>query len=185
MYLNKKWYLFLKTIAVIGQYLWGYWLWMMLLSFFLDLFGAYSRSGDESLSMFDIKMYLFFTAVFLLLFGVHFWLGKRLTNANIYNSLFVNDPDGVLQLPVLSRAIGKDISSLKTDIVCLMKMRILKNCRIEKRGSADHVVLFKDTGSRPEGSGETKAVCPNCGGEVMVRIGFVQNCPYCGSGLDV
>lgn len=185
MYINKKFYLFLKFISIAGLLLWSIFLLMMMQIFFLDIFvGGFMRSTD-GWSAFDIKMYIMWTSVFLLLFGAHFWLYRRLANANIYNSLFVNDPDGVIQLPVLSRAMGKDATVLKKDVSGLIKMRILKNCKIEKGGYFDEIKLFKDTGSRRKGAGEIKAVCPSCGGETMVRIGFVKSCPYCGSKLDV
>lgn len=177
MYINKKLYLFLKTLAIVGLYLWGSLLLMFVVAFFSD---PLEVMGNHFL----IKMYILWTSIVSLLFIVHFWLSKRLANANIYNSLFVNDPDGVIQLPVLSRAMGKDVSVLKMDIFCLIKMRILKCCKIEKNGNSENIVLFKDTGSKSLVGGETKAVCPSCGGETMVRIGYVKSCPYCGSKLD-
>lgn len=185
MYINKKFYLFLKFISIAGLLLWGDLLLMIVEIFFLELSGGGFAGSGEALSAFEVKMYITSTSAFLLLFGVHFWLHKRLANANIYNSLFVNDPDGVIQFPVLSRAMGKDVSILKADIFCLIKMRILKNCKIEKGGYSDEIKLFKDTGSKSKDGGEVKAVCPSCGGETMVRIGYVKSCPYCGSKLDV
>lgn len=185
MYINKKFYLFLKSISIAGLLLWGLLLLMMVEMFFLEFSGDGMVGSTDGWSAFSIKMYILWTSVFLLLFGVHFWLHKRLANANIYNSLFVNDPDGVIQLPVLSRAMGRDASILKTDIFFLIKMGILKNCKIEKGGYSDEIKLFKDTGSRAKDGGEVKAVCPSCGGETMVRIGYVKSCPYCGSKLDV
>lgn len=184
MYINKKLYLFLKTLAIVGLYLWGSLLIMMILSILLQLFEGIAQGSYNNFTPFDVKMYILWTSIFALFFSVHFWLSKRLANANIYNSLFVNDPDGVIQLPVLSRAMGKDVSVLKMDIFCLIKMRILKCCKIEKNGNSDNIVLFKDTGSKSLVGGETKAVCPSCGGETMVRIGYVKSCPYCGSKLD-
>lgn len=141
--------------------------------------------NSETLSAFDIKMYIASTSAFLLLFGVHFWFNKRLANANFYNSLFVNDPDGVIQLPVLSRVMGKDAPVLKADVLFLTKLRILQNCKIVQRGNYENIVLFKETGSKHKDDGEIKAICSSCGGETMIRIGYVKSCPYCGSKLDV
>lgn len=185
MYINKKFYLFLKFISIAGLLLWGDLLLMMVEMFFLELSGGGMIGSTDGWSAFAIKMYIISMSVFLLLFGAHFWLYKRLSNANIYNSLFVNDPDGVIQFSVLSRAMGKDVPVLKTDISGLIKMRILKNCKIEKGGYSDEIKLFKDTDSKRKDTGEIKAVCPSCGGETMVRIGYVKSCPYCGSKLDI
>ncbi len=181
MYINKKLYLFLKTVAIVGIYLWGSLVVRLIEVLLFDYFSA-----DKGLlgSRFLIQMYILAISIFVLLFIAHFRINKRLANANIYNSLFVNDPDGVIQLPVLSRAMGKTAPELKKDIIGLIKMKILKNCRIENGGSSEKIVLFKDTGSKALTGGEIKAVCASCGGETMVRIGYVKSCPYCGSKLD-
>lgn len=185
MYINKKLYLFLKFISLAGQLLWGILLLMMVELIFMELTGGGMAGSGEALSAFEIKMYITSTSAFLLLFGAHFWLNKRLANANFYNSLFVNDPDGVIQLPVLSRVMGKDAPVLKADVLFLTKFKILKNCKIVQRGNYENIVLFKETGIGQKDDGEVKAVCPSCGGETMVRIGYVKSCPYCGSKLDV
>lgn len=184
MYINKKLYLFLKIVAIAGMYLWG----SLIVRFFeIMLFDLFAGNENDVFfaSKFLTQIFIISFLIFILLFIVHFWLHKRLANANIYNSLFVNDPDGVLQLPVLSRAMGKNASEIKKDIIRLTKMKILKNCKIEKSGTYENIVLFKDMGSKSLNGGEIKAVCSSCGGETMVRIGYVKSCPYCGSKLDV
>ncbi len=183
MYINKKLYLFLKTVAIVGMYLWGSLVVRLIEVLLFDLFAGFADDGFFA-NNFLIQMYILWFSIFTLLFIVHFWLSKRLTNANIYNSLFVNDPDGVIQLAVLSRAMGKKAFELKKDIIYLIKMKILKNCRFEKDGHYENIVLFKDTDSKSLDGGEIKAVCSSCGGETMVRIGYVKSCPYCGSKLD-
>lgn len=181
MYINKKFFLFLKFIAIVGILWWGSFLLMMIQVFFLAAF-TYKVS---TWSTDDIKASVMAIAIFLSLFGAHFWLYGRLAKANIYNSLFINDPDGVIQLPVLSQAIGKDVPVLKRDVSGLIKMRILKNCKIEKGGYFDELRLFKDMDPKQKGAEEIKIVCPSCGGETMVRIGYFKSCPYCGSKLDI
>lgn len=188
MYINKKLYLFLKAVAIVGMYWWGSLIFQIFGILLGDLFADFAEdsifTGFADDTFFQIKMYICLFSISILLFIVHFWLNKRLANANIYNSLFVNDPDGVIQLPVLSRAMGKKASELKKDIIYLIKMKILKNCRFGKDGNYENIVLFKDTGSKSLDGGEIKAVCSSCGGETMVRIGYVKSCPYCGSKLD-
>lgn len=187
MYINKKRYLFLKTVAIVGIYWWGSLVVRLIEVLLFDCFSVDKDPfADKGIlgSSFLIQMFILWILIFTLLFIVHFWLNRRLANANIYNSLFVNAPDGVIQLPVLSRAMGKEASELKKDIIGLIKMKILKNCRIENGGSHENIVLFKDTGSNTLTGGEKKAVCASCGGETMVRIGYVKSCPYCGSKLD-
>lgn len=183
MYINKKLYLFLKTLAIVGMYLWGSLVVRLIEVLLFELFAGFADVGFFA-NNFLIQIYILWFSIFTLLFIGHFWLNKRLANANIYNSLFVNDPDGVIQFVVLSRAMGKKASELKKDIICLIKMKILKNCRFEKDGNYENIVLFKDTGSKSLDGGEIKAVCSSCGGETMVRIGYVKSCPYCGSKLD-
>ncbi len=183
MYIKKKLYLFLKTVAIVGMYLWGSLVVRFIEVLLFDLFAGFADDGFFA-NQFLIQMFIILFLIFILLFIVHFWLNRRLANANIYNSLFVNDPDGVIRLAVLSRAMGKKASELKKDIIGLIKMKILKNCRFEMDGNYENIVLFKDTGSNTLTVGEKKAVCASCGGETVVRIGYVKSCPYCGSKLD-
>lgn len=176
MYIKKTQYYLLKLISGIGVYFWGFLFWAMIFGIFMDF-----SMGNDDIIHTDIPSITIGLCFYWLahLFFRH-WVEKLI----IYNGIFSNDADGVLPVKVVSRALDFPEKKVISDIEFLCKLHILKNCVLRKEESNTIIIL---SGNGRNGMGYQqqlrRVICPHCGGENMVRVGFVMPCNFCGGSL--
>lgn len=179
MYLNKVQYYFLNIVSFIGIYLWGTLSFCFICAFCITLIQG---ELDELLKNGDT--YLSITVSFCVIFLAHKWLRKSIARVNIYNSLFSNDPDGIIQIQVLERAMGVDHSEILKEIKLLQKLKLLEHCRVETLGEHNARILLTNAALGERMTQDKTVYCRNCGAKNRIRTGFVNSCTYCGSKLD-
>ncbi|MBP3469666.1 MAG: zinc ribbon domain-containing protein [Lachnospiraceae bacterium] len=178
MYLNKVRYYVLKVIAFFGTYFWGIMSFIFIFAICISLIqGEY----DELLE--NGENYFTLTAIFTATYIVHILLGKKIARATIYNSLFSNDPDGIIQMQVLERAMGIERSEILKDMETLHKLKLFEHMRVEMLGQGDARIVLTNAAVGERRTTEKIVYCRNCGAKNSIRTGFVKSCSYCGSQL--
>lgn len=173
MYIRKKLYYLIKVICIIGTYFWGFLSVTFIMGMLLDLL-----TGDNAYLQENVPTII---SCFGTIWIVHIVIKQWVEHARVYDGLFSNDRDGILQTKVIARALGVEEKKVVSEINWLCKCYLLKNCSLQVIGEKNMVVLSNgDNGQR-----EMKTVvCPHCGGENYLRSGFVQSCRYCEGKLD-
>ena len=119
--------------------------------------------------------------------GIFVWqwcrgtIGKKwIKAAEQYNSIFLNDSDGIVTISELRGQMQKKDDMILSEIQKLIDKKYLRKCTLVKTGEP-HVAL--SNGQRAAG-GFISLVCPSCGGTTRIREGIVGRCEYCGGVLD-
>ncbi len=172
MYIRKTIYYPAKVIVGIGNYFWGGLAVIMLMSLFV------SYTPDKLSDCVSIG------GSFFTIWAGHFFFGIYLQKAKFYNTFLENDKDGILQIRVIAKAIGKSEKETIEDLKVLHKLRLLQNCFIQEEQYP--VVVLQNPNLKRESRlpQMQKKICPHCGGENMVRAGFVYQCKYCDGSLE-
>lgn len=178
MYLNKARYYVLKTISFLGIYFWGILSFILLLTICITLI-----QGEFSELLGNGKNFFTPTAAFIAFYIIHILLSKKIARAAIYNSLFSNDPDGIIQMQVLERAMGIERSKILQDIETLQKLKLFEHMRVEMLGQGDARIVLTNAAIGERRTQEKIVYCRNCGAKNTIRTGFVKSCSYCGSRL--
>lgn len=172
MYINKKLYYFFKTIVTIGLWLWSFVGTLIVAGFLLELlagnFGFFLKTEILSMCM-----------VLLTIWPLHIFANKWLNQANVYDRFFANDPDGVLLVHVLAKALGLREQNVIAELRFFSKLRLFQLTIEQNGGYAMVTVHRKETEHL-----KMALVCPNCGALNHVRKGYVQTCGYCLCALD-
>lgn len=177
MYISKGQYYFLKVISVIGNNLWSFLCFVMVIGLFMDM-----ARGDFSVFQTDIPSII---CAFGTIWGAHLVLRFFLEKIKVYNGIFANDADGILQTKVVARALGLEESKVVFEIKLLCKLKLLKNCMLQTDGSKTVIILSGKQGAGLDYKEQLQVVvCPHCGGENHIRAGFVQSCRFCSGKLD-
>ena len=173
MDINKCQYYVLKVLCVIGNNLWGFLSFFMILGLCMDL-----SQKNYSTFQTDIPSLAF---AFCLIWLCHFILYGWVKKVKVYNGIFANDPDGVLQSKVVARALGITEEKVASEISLLCRMKLLKNCTLE----SDYTIILSGESADLAYSKQLQTViCPHCGGENHIRKGFVHSCQYCSGSLE-
>lgn len=173
MYIRKNLYYFIKVLCIIGTNIWGFLSVTLVVGILLDLL-----TGDNAFMMANVPSIL---SCFGTIWVAHIIMKQWIEHARVYDGLFSNDADGVLQTKVIARALGMEEKNVISEINWLCKLYLLKNCSIRVVGEKSVVVLSNGD----NGQIQIKTViCPHCGGENYLRPGFVQSCQYCSGKLD-
>ena len=174
MYLDKNTIARKKSTNKAGTIIWS-----ILTAF--NAFGVYvggTQFPDEGP---DIGMMIFFL-VFLVPFGFllikNILEKKKIANAEIFDNVFRNDPDGVMTFAEISNATRLPVSKVEKNLLWLMKKNILVNCRFDAQ-SRDRIILTDVNAASTMQFAVLQ--CRNCGTTVQVRPGQVANCPSCGN----
>jgi len=114
--------------------------------------------------------------VIILIIGIH--RIKFSGNTNKFNNVFENDPDGVLFISKISQLFGMTEQQFTILFHKLTKKGFLINCSLENQ--EDFVIVLNNGGETVEDKFDI-VQCPNCGGNNQIKIGFVQECRFCGS----
>ncbi len=99
-----------------------------------------------------------------------------------FNSLFENDPDGVISVENASRLFGKTVAEVAELFDKLIKKGYLKNCSLQ---NPDKPVFILNNGAETVEERYDIIHCPNCGAPNSVKYGFVEQCQYCGSKVNM
>ncbi len=187
MYIKKGLYYPAKIFVGIGNYFWGSLAALMLIS-------PFTASTPEKFTD-----YFSIAGAFFTIWVGHYYLGTLLNKAKFYNTFFENDKDGYLQVRVLAKAAGKEETTTYKDINTLLNIHLLTNCSLQE-AAYPVIVLQNPNLKNPvlQNSGlqnpnrqnasqapqMVKVYCSHCGGENMVRPGFVYQCKYCDGSLE-
>lgn len=121
----------------------------------------------------------------LLVFGVLMTAGiRRLIlagKARKFNSLFENDPDGVISLEKAAGLFGMPVHKFVSLFDRLVKKGFLVNCSLS---NPDNPVIVLNNGAATAEERFDVIHCPNCGAPNQIKLGFVEICRYCGSGIN-
>ncbi|MGN0438630.1 MAG: hypothetical protein ACI4F4_08920 [Lachnospiraceae bacterium] len=173
MYIRKKLYYLIKVLCIIGTYFWGFLSVTLVIGMLLDLL-----TGDNAYLQADVP---FILSCFGTIWIAHILFKQWIEHARVYDGLFSNDADGILQTKVIARALGMEEKKVISEINLLCKFQLLKNCSLQVIGEKSMVVLFNGDNGQMQ---IRTVVCPHCGGENYLRSGFVQSCRYCEGKLD-
>ncbi len=173
MYINKYLYYPAKVITGFGNFIWGS-LTLILLTMFImpDVVGTL----EDSIPI---------VGTFFTIWLCHYLLGTLLQKAKFYNTFFENDYDGVLELRVISKALGKEIGVVQEDLKWLYTLRLLTNSHFEK--GAQNAVILKNAnaeGTESFADKQSALICPHCGAGNQVVPGFVYQCQFCSGSLE-
>lgn len=102
-------------------------------------------------------------------------------NANKFNNAFENDPDGILFVSKTAQLYGMTEQQFTNLFHKLTKKGFLINCSLENQ--EDFVIILNNGGKTAEDKFDI-VQCPNCGGNNQIKIGFVQECRFCGSKIS-
>lgn len=97
-----------------------------------------------------------------------------------FNSFFESDPDGVLSVEKTARLFGKPVDKFIDLFSKLVKKGFLINCSLE---NPDEPVIVLNNGAKTVEGKFDIAQCPSCGASNNIKLGFVENCKYCGAKL--
>lgn len=126
----------------------------------------------------DIEMF-FCVFIFALITIIHIFIGlnaihmKKLNDCvYMYTRYFEGDIDGYIYIDDMVRIIGKDENRIYSELVILLKKRILCDFIIRNFNGRNQIVL---------GSKIKRCECKNCGAVFDKRMYFAGTCPYCKS----
>lgn len=174
MYIQKTLYYLYKIICYMGTIFWGFLSVMLIVGIIFDFI-----SGENEYLHTNIYS---ITAIFGSTWIVHLYFNKKIENVRIYNEIFANDADGIIQPMVIAKALGTDEKNIISEIELFCKLHLLKNCCIQTVGEKRMIVLSND---EKEAKKPLRiVVCPHCGGENYTHQGFVHSCIYCSGKLD-
>lgn len=127
---------------------------------------------------------VFRTSLVLSLFGVVplviMGLRQRRLNAALrLSSLLIDDRDGILTLADISGIVGMPRPKLDRWLNELLSAGVLRNAYLDLGGNPASLVLTRPEDAR--GQRHCAVICPRCGTNTMVRVGFVASCASCGS----
>lgn len=180
MYLSKGKILFSQLVS---------WL-TILLTAFIILLGIVgiglcisAMNGNYSIMREDeIESHLAAYIAFIIVPGAFLiWAVKNLRlsgKAYKFNSLFENDPDGTVSVENASKLCGMTVSRFVDVFSKLVKKGFLINCSLE---NPDNPVISLNNGADSADEKFDIVHCPSCGAPNKVKIGFVEECRYCGS----
>lgn len=175
MHINKRIYYIWKIVEVVGMYLWGF------LSVIMGLCIAFSVIiSDYQFMNNDV---LSITAVIFSCWIAHFFLRDCLEKTKLYNGFFSNDPDGILQMKVIARALGIEEEQVIKHINILLRMKLIKNCSIVCR-NGQNLILLSNVDKTETKEQYRDVICPHCGGHNQIRAGYVQSCQFCSGKLE-
>lgn len=109
------------------------------------------------------------------------WAVKNLRlagKAYKFNTFFEGDPDGVLSVEKTAVLFGMPVHKFVDVFDKLLKKGYLKNCTLE---NPDNPVISLNNGADSADEKFDIVHCPSCGAPNKVKIGFVDECRYCGS----
>lgn len=121
-----------------------------------------------------VGMIVFFTPILI----VGICKLKMVGKANKFNSLFENDPDGTVSVENAARLCGMTISKFVDVFSKLVRKGLLVNCSLD---NPDNPVISLNNGADSADEKFDIVHCPSCGAPNKVKIGFVDECRYCGS----
>ncbi|MBE6861446.1 MAG: zinc ribbon domain-containing protein [Ruminococcus sp.] len=107
---------------------------------------------------------------------------KLAGKANKFNSMFESDPDGVISAERASRLFGKNVYELTDLFDKLVKKGYLINCSLQ---NPDNPVFVLNNGAETVEERYDIIHCPNCGAPNSVKYGFIEQCQYCGSKVNM
>lgn len=175
MYINKEWYNLLKVISAIGNILWSFLGFTMIFGLSLKL-----ARGDD-LNTDTLSVTIFCCVMWIAHFVLRIWVER----VKVYNGIFANDADGILQTKVIARALGIEESRVVSEINILCRLQLLKNCTVQWEDSQNVVILSNEEGVNLSYTQQLQTViCPHCGGKNHIRRGFVQSCQFCSGKLN-
>lgn len=99
-------------------------------------------------------------------------------NTNKFNSTFENDSDGILSVNKTAQLYGMTEQQFVILFNRLVKKGFLINCSLENQ---EDFVIVLNNGADSADKKFDIVKCPNCGGNNQIKIGFVQECKFCGS----
>ena len=128
--------------------------------------------GDEN---------VIFWAVFLLIMmsikiGLLIWraiLVHRITKCRIYNSIFEEDHDGIIEYSSIASMIGRPEANVIKDLMWLVKEKFIINVTLGRTAVRVDVI-----------AGENEFVtvaCPTCGSHITIRKNGGGRCEHCGT----
>lgn len=179
MYIKKVQYYILKIISGFGTYFWGFLFWTMVFGMLMDV----SMGNDDFINTDIPSITLGLLSFWIVHLFLRYWIGKL----KIYNSIFANDADGIIQVKVVAKALGFTEEKVTSDIRFLFKMHLFKNIVLKKNDLNSMVIVLgnaENNGSVEMGKQKRIVICPTCGGENDIRPGFVSACRFCSGSLE-
>ena len=136
-------------------------------------------SGNELRQNLIVYVALLIPSALLLYKGMK--AGVLTDLANLYNSIFECDRDGVVTISEFTKQTGKASPQILSELERLLEKGYLCNCSLQKTGQPR--VILSDGTAAGNGSGFVNVICDVCGGTTRLRAESSGRCEYCGSAL--
>lgn len=182
MYLGKTRIFITKFISVVLICIHGLLLFIAVCGFFMDISGKISGTvtAEEFAQQMSICIPLAAGCGFIIAMSIY--MIKFAGEAFYFNSIFENDPDGIIPVEKTARIYGMvPIKYIKL-FNRLVKWGYLKNCTISNESGELSIVL--NNGRKKTEQKFDVIQCPHCGAANDIKLGFVEKCRYCGNKLD-
>ena len=127
----------------------------------------------------DNRAYLLVFIVFLLMsvkIGIIIWraiLIHRVLKCRIYNSIFEEDHDGVIEYSSIASMIGRPEANVIKDLMWLQKEKFIINVTLNRTAVVVNVLPGENT--------FVTVACPTCGAHISIRTNGGGRCEHCGT----
>ena len=142
------------------------------LMFSVFLLTSESSAGDPR----SIGISMFILFLMMIKIGIIVWraiLIHRVLKCRIYNSIFEEDHDGIIEYSTIASMIGRPEANVIKDLMWLKKEKFLINITLGR--TAARVDVLSD-----EKEFVTVA-CPTCGAHITIRKNGGGRCDHCGT----
>lgn len=108
--------------------------------------------------------------------GIIIWraiLIHRVLKCRIYNSIFEEDHDGVIEYSSIASMIGRPEANVIKDLMWLQKEKFIINVTLTRTAVVVNVLPGDNT--------FVTVACPTCGAHISIRTNGGGRCEHCGT----
>lgn len=108
--------------------------------------------------------------------GIIIWraiLIHRVLKCRIYNSIFEEDHDGVIEYSSIASMIGRPEANVIKDLMWLQKEKFIINVALNRTAVVVNVLPGENT--------FVTVACPTCGAHISIRTNGGGRCEHCGT----
>lgn len=174
MYINKNKLFIYELISVAMIIISGFFTFIFLLAVCLEFTSDTLHIDNIVITVFSV-----ICCILILIVGIHRF--KFSGNVNKFNNIFENDPDGILSVKKTAHIFGITEQEFANLFYKLTKKGFLTNCSLDNQ---EDFVIVLNNGSTTVEERFDIVICPNCNANNSIKIGFVQECKFCGAKIS-